>query len=100
MLTPYDWIYGSGQIGTVVLSIVAGAIALSMFKHAREKKLLRAWRYLIWALVLFAIVVAVGALRTFGIWSTPWITHALVSIILALLIAALVVQIHVTEGCK
>ena len=100
MLTPYDWVYGSGQIGAVVLSIVAGIIALSMFKLAREKKLLRAWRYLIWALVLFAIVESVGALRTFGIWSTPWLTHVLVSIILALLIAAIVVQTHITEGCK
>ncbi len=98
MLTSYDWIYGSGQIGAVILSFVAGGIALTMFKAARQRKHLRAWRFLLWTLVLFAIVEAVGALRTFGIWSTPWLTHVLVSIILGLLIAALIVQINVTKG--
>lgn len=98
MLTIYDWVYGSGQIGAVILSFVAGGIALSMFKAARQRRSLRAWRFLLWALVLFVLVEAIGALRTFGIWSSPWLTHVLVSFILAILIAALVVQIQVTKG--
>jgi len=98
VLTTYDWIYGSGQIGAVILSLLAGCIALSMFKLSRERKLLRAWRYMIWALVLFVVVETVGALRTFGIWSSPWLTHVLAGIILALLITALIVQINVTRG--
>lgn len=98
MLTIYDWIYGSGQIGSVILSIFAGFIALTMFRHAHERRLLRAWRYLIWALVFFAIEELVGALKTFGIWSTPWLTHVLPGIILVLLIAAIIIQIQVTKG--
>lgn len=99
MLTTYDWIYGSGQIGSVILSFVAGVIALSMFKQAHQQKQLRAWRFLIWALVFFAIEEFVGALKTFGVWSTPWLTHVLPGIILALLIAALISQINITKGC-
>ncbi len=98
MLTIYDWVYGSGQIGAVILSFVAGGIALSMFKAARQRRLLRAWRFLIWALVLFVIVETVGALRTFGVWSSPWLTHVLVSMILGFLIAALIVQIQAPTG--
>lgn len=98
MLTTYDWIYGSGQIGAVVLAIIAGIIALSMFQHARQRKLLKAWKWLIPALVLFAIEEIFGALRTFGIYSNPWITHIIPSIILAFLITALVVQNNILKG--
>ena len=98
MLTTYDWIYGSGQIGSVILSFVAGSIALSMFNQARERKNLRAWRYLIWSLVFFAIEELVGALKTFGVWSVPGLTHVIPSIILAFLIAALAAQIQITKG--
>lgn len=98
MLTTYDWIYGSGQIAAVILSFVAGGIALTMFKAARQRRLLRAWKFLIWALVFFAFEEFVGALKTFGIWSTPWLTHVIPSVILAFLIAALIIQIHVTKG--
>ncbi len=98
MLTTYDWIYGSGQIGSVILSFVAGIIALTMFRQARQRKSLRAWRYLLWALVFFAVEELVGALKTFGIWSTPWLTHVIPSIILAFLIIALIIQIQVTKG--
>ena len=98
MLSTYDWIYGSGQIAGVILSFVAGFIALTLFKQARERKSLRAWKFLIWALVFFALEEFFGALKTFGIWSTPWLTHVIPSIILALIIASLIVQIHVTKG--
>lgn len=99
MLTAYDWIYGSGQIGSVILSFVAGGIALTMFKKAHMQRQLRAWRFLLWALVFFAIEEFVGALKTFGVWSTPWLTHVIPSVILAFLIAALVIQTNVTKGC-
>lgn len=98
-LTIYDWIYGSGQIGAVILSIIAGIIAISMFKQARKRKLLQAWKYLIPALVLFAFEEIFGALRTFGVYSNPWITHVIPSFILAFLIASLVVQIQINKGC-
>jgi peptidoglycan/LPS O-acetylase OafA/YrhL len=98
MLTTYDWIYGSGQIASVILAFVAGGIALTMFKQAHQRKQLRAWRFLIWALVFFTIEEFVGALKTFGVWSTPWLTHVIPSVILAFLIAALIIQINVNKG--
>jgi heme A synthase len=98
MLSTYDWVYGSAQIGSVVLSLIAGVIAITMLKQASKRKELRAWPYLLWALVFFAIEEGVGALKTFGIWSTPWLTHVIPSVILAFLIVALVIQIHVTKG--
>jgi peptidoglycan/LPS O-acetylase OafA/YrhL len=98
MLTVYDWVYGSGQIASVVLSLVAGIMAISMLKQAHKRKQLRAWPYLLWALVFFALEECVGALKTFGVWSTPWMTHVIPSFILAFLITALVIQIQVTKG--
>ena len=98
MLSTYDWIYGSCQIGSVVLSLVAGVIAISMIKQARRSRQLRAWPYLIWALVFFALEEVAGALKTFGFWSTPWLTHVIPSAILAFLIIALIIQIQVTKG--
>jgi len=98
MLTVYDWVYGSGQIASVVLSIFAGVLAMTMLKQARKRKQLRAWPYLLWSLVFFALVEFFGALKTFGIWSTPWLTHIIPGFILAFLIVALVIQIQVIKG--
>lgn len=98
MLTTYDWVYGSCQLGSVVLSLVAGAIAISMLKQARKRRQLRAWPCLLWALVFFALEEVAGALKTFGVWSTPWLTHVIPSAILAFLIIALIIQIQVTKG--
>jgi len=99
-LTPYDWIYGITQLATVVLSIVAGFIAISMFNQAAQKKYLAAWKPLLFALILFVIEEILGILRTFGIWSTPWLTHVVPSFILLFLIVALLKQINITRGCE
>ncbi len=99
-LTPYDWIYGITQLATVVLSIVAGFIAITMFQQAAQKKYLAAWRPLIIALVLFVVEELLGILRTFGIWSNPWITHVVPSFILVFLIASLLKQINIVRGCE
>jgi hypothetical protein len=100
MISTYDLVYGSCQIGAVLLSFVAGIIALTMLNQARQRRLLRAWNFLIWSLVFFGIGEIIGALKTFGIWSTPWLTHVIPGPILAFLIAALVIQIQVTKGCE
>lgn len=99
MLTPYDWVYGIANITSVFVSLIAGFIALSMFEKAGQRKYLGAWKYLLVALLLFALEMIVGALKTFGIWSTPWLTHVIPSFILVFLIAALVKQINITRGC-
>ncbi len=97
-LTLYDWAYGIAQFAASFLSVVAGLIALTIFYKSFKIKILRAWRYLIPALVLFAIVEVVGALKTFGVYSTPYLTHLLTGFILAFLIIAIVVQTNLKMG--
>ena len=99
MLTISEWIYGIAALTAVFLSIIAGIIALSMFKISTEKKYLAAWVPLIAGLVFFAIEEIVGALKVFGIWQQlPWLRHVLPSLILVLFIWALIKQINVTRG--
>lgn len=98
MLTPYDWVYGIATLTTVFLSIIAGFIALSMFEHAKQRKILGAWKPLSIALVLFMLEEIVGTLKIFGVWSTPWLTHVIPSFILVFVIAALLKQINITKG--
>ena len=81
------------------MAIVAGILALSLFKAAFKKKELKAWRFLIFALVFFAVEEVVGALKIFGVYSTPHLTHVIPGIILAFIIAALVNQIYINRGC-
>lgn len=99
MLTPYDWVYGIANITNVFLSVIAGIIAISLFEKTSQRKYLSAWQPLLIALILFAIEEIVGALKIFGIWSTPWLTHVIPSFILVFLIAALAKQINITRGC-
>lgn len=98
MLTAYDWVYGIANITAVILAIAAGFIALSIYEKTREKKILGAWKYLIIALILFVFQEILGALKTFGIFSTPWATHVLPGFILIFLIASLVAQINIARG--
>ena len=98
MLTIYDWVYGISQISAVILVIIAGFIAVSLFSSARKIKKLHAWKWMIPALILFAVVEILGVLRTFGIYSTPFLTHILPGVILGFLIVALVVQININRG--
>ncbi len=100
MLTPYDWIYGISIITTVFLSVIAGTIALTMFEKASQRRYLSAWKPLIVALVLFVVEELFGALKVFGVWSTPWLTHVIPSFILVFLIAALLRQINITRGVE
>ncbi len=99
MLTIYDWVYGIATLTVVILSIIAGFISITMFHSTVHRKYLAAWRYLLVALILFAIEELVGTLKVFGIWSTPWLTHVIPSFILVFLIAALIAQINITRGC-
>jgi len=99
MLTVYDWVYGITTLTVVFLSIIAGFIAITMFETTRQRKYLAAWKYLLVALILFAIEELVGTIKIFGIWSTPWLTHVIPSFILVFLIAALLRQIDITRGC-
>lgn len=97
-LTFYDWVYGITQLSVVFLSIVAGFLAISLFKVSRSTKSLSAWKYLIVTLVLFAIEEVLGILASFGVYKTPFLTHIIPSFILGFLIIALVKQININRG--
>ncbi len=98
MLTTYDWIYGISQISAVVLALVAALIALSLFSAARRIKYLHAWKWMIPALLFFVVVEILGVLRTFGVFSSPFLTHILPGVILGFLFVALVVQTNINRG--
>lgn len=98
MLSIYDYALGTAQIASVFLMVVAGIIALTMFHISHKQTDLKAWKWLIIALVLFAIEEVLGALKSFGIFSTPYLTHVVPSFILLCIIAALVTQIQINRG--
>ena len=93
-----SYIEGILKIANLFLALVAGGIALSIFSHAWRNKELKAWRALIIALVLFVVQMILGALRAFGIYESPYLTHINVSLLLAFLIWALILQISVVKG--
>lgn len=97
-LTVYDWFLGIAEIAAVFLSVVAGVIAISLFKISQKESVLNAWKFLIISLVLFALEEVLGALKTFGIYGTPHLTHIVPSFIMIFLIAALITQIQVNKG--
>ena len=69
-----------------------------MFRDSLKRKVFRAWRYLLIALVIFAIEEVLGGLKTFGIYSTPYLTHVIPAFILAFLITAVIVQTNIKKG--
>ncbi len=99
MLNIYDYVYGIAQLAAGFLAIIAGIIAITLFKSSQSSEL-RAWKYLLPALVLFVIVEIIGALHAFGFPIAPYWTHVLVSVILGFVIIALATQIHINKGWK
>ncbi len=91
-----DFTTGVLKIANIFLSIVAGLIAATLFAVSKKKDL-RPWRPLAVVLILFALQEVLGALRSFDIYSSSWITHVNVSIMLLLLIYALVLQINIVK---
>lgn len=88
-----EYLEGILKIANVFLSLVAGFIAVSLIRASAKKKALKPWYLLIIVLVLFAIQEVLGALRAFNMFSTPYLTHIIPTIILGLLIWALALQI-------
>jgi peptidoglycan/LPS O-acetylase OafA/YrhL len=90
-----QYLDGILKITNLILSLVAGGIALSLIRVSKKKKELNAWIFLIIALIFFAIQEILGALRAFQIFESPYLTHIVPTIILALLTIALVKQIYI-----
>ena len=89
-----DFYEGIIKIANVVLSVIAGYIAVSLMLVSKEKQL-KSWKALVFALVFFMVQEILGALRAFNIFSTPHLTHIVPSIVLGFLIYALGLQIYV-----
>ncbi len=92
-----EFITGVLQVANFFLSIVAGLIAASLFEVSHKKEL-RAWKPLAVALVLFAVEEIFGGLRSFNIYSNPWITHVIPSFIMGFMIWSLALQLEVVRG--
>jgi len=92
------YLEGLLKIANVFLSMIAGIIAISLFKVSHERKHLRPWKILIVVLVLFAIQEIFGALRAFEIYSSPYLTHIIPTAMLGLLIVTLLLQIGVHKS--
>ena len=88
-----QFIEGILKIANLFLALVAGIIAITLFRVS-EKNILKAWRILIIVLVLFAVQEMLGALRAFQIFESPYLTHIVPTVILGLFIVALVCQIN------
>ena len=86
------FIEGVLKISNVVLALIAGLIAISMFALPSKDEALRPWKVLVFVLLFFAVQEILGALRAFQIYESPFLTHVVPTIILALLIRALILQ--------
>ncbi len=90
-----EYLEGILKIANLILAFVAGAIAISLIEVSRRRKELKAWIWLIVALVFFAVQQVLGALRAFNIFESPYLTHVVPTIILICLIVALIQQIGI-----
>jgi len=88
------------KISNIVLAILAGIFAVSLFKVSHAKAHLRPWKLLIAALVFFAFQEIFGALRAYNIFKSPFITHIIPTVILALLALAILYQIHIDKFAR
>ena len=97
MIEIVQYLEGILKIANLFLAIVAGVIAIGLFRVSQQRKMLHPWRFLIAALVFFAIQQVLGALRAFAIYESPFLTHIVPTIILAFLITALILQIGLVK---
>ncbi len=92
-----QYLEGLLKIANLVLAFIAGVTGIILIRVSRRRKELNAWILLIVALIFFAIQEILGALRAFGIFESPYLTHIIPTIILALLIIALLKQINIQK---
>ena len=88
-----EYLEGILKIANAVLAFIAGVIAISLIKASGKRRELKAWIFLIIALVFFVVQEVLGALRAFQIYESPYLTHIVPTVILVLLVIALVKQI-------
>ncbi len=96
-----DLSYAEGvfQIANLFLSLVAFFLAIVLF-YQYQRKEIKPFKVLLVALILFDAVLIFGALRSFGIYESPFITHFLPGIILAVMMYALYLEIRLREASR
>ncbi len=95
------YIEGILKIANLFLALVAGTIAINLFKilsRKKGKKEIIVWKLLAVALIFFAMQMVFGALRAFRIFESPYITHIIPTVILTLIIIAIVFQINIHKN--
>ncbi len=92
-----QFLEGMFQIANVFLSIVAIFIIIPMLKHYGHPDL-RPWKYVLLGLLVFDILLIVGAFRSFGLYENPYLTHLLATVIMLLLIYAQHIQLRGWKG--
>jgi heme A synthase len=95
-----QYIEGILKIANVFLAIVAGIIAINLFHISHKKKELKPWKLLIIALILFVFQEILGALRSFKIFESPYLTHIIPTAMLVLLLMAIISQIKIIKKRK
>ena|SRR3989344_2271737 len=98
VFTILEYVTGISQIAATVLSIFAAFLAIQMFALSRKNSLLKGWRILMIALILFTVEEILGFLQAFGIYQTLHLRHIVPSFIMVALIAALIMQIQIKKG--
>lgn len=88
-----QYLEGVLQVAAIFLAVVAGIFAASLFKVSHETEHLKPWKYLIFALILFAVEEILGSLVAFKIILPTFLTHIIPTFILVLIILALSAQI-------
>lgn len=74
----------------LILSIVAIIIAVPLIKKSKNVILVAYWKYLLTALILFAVFQIVSNMRTWGVIEIPYFTHVITFFILLFLLITLV----------
>ncbi|NQU78940.1 hypothetical protein HQ545_04180 [Candidatus Woesearchaeota archaeon] len=92
-----EYIEGVLKIANIVFSLLAGIIAIFLFR-ASKKYEYGSWKLLMFALLLFAVQQILGALRAFSIFSSPYLTHIVPTLILVILIIAILHQIQLNKA--
>ena len=90
---PVSQLQGTLNIANIFLALVAGLIAISLFRASHKHRPLKPWKILIVVLILFVIQEILGSLVAFGIIGATFVTHLIPSFMIFLTIVAVDLQI-------
>ena len=85
---------GMLKIANLLLSVIAGILALTLLKSSKKRDL-KPWLFLIIALAFFALQEVLGMLRAFGVYESIFLTHLVPMIILVFVLAAVITHLKI-----